>query len=107
MQRFGQVIRLKPDALEKYRDVHRHVWPEVAAMIAACNICNYSIFQREGYLFAYFEYSGTDFAGDMAKMARDPRTKEWWAITDPLQEPVESHGPDEWWVTMEEVFHQD
>lgn len=107
MRRFGQVIKLKPGASDKYKNVHQHVWPEVADMISACNMRNYSIFQRDGLLFAYFEYTGTDFAADMAKMAQDPKTKEWWAITDPLQEPVDSHAPGEWWATMDEVFHQD
>ena len=33
----------------------------------ACNIRNYTIFYREGVLFAYFEYHGEDFAADMAR----------------------------------------
>jgi hypothetical protein len=45
-------------------------------MIAACNIRNYSIYLHRlpdgnHYLFSYFEYVGSDFAGDMAKMAAD------------------------------------
>ena len=39
-------------------------------------------------LFAYFEYVGDDFAADMAKMAADPMTQDWWKFTDPLQEPL-------------------
>ena len=52
------------------------VWPEVLAMIQACNIRNYSIFRHGTQLFAYFEYLGEDFAADMAKMAADPKTRE-------------------------------
>jgi len=43
----------------------------------------------------------------MAKMANDPKTREWWTYTDPLQEPLPTRIPDEWWVTMAEVFHTD
>jgi L-rhamnose mutarotase len=41
----------------------------------------------------------------MAKMAEDPKTLEWWDIMKPMQEPLESATKDEWWGTMEEVFH--
>ncbi|MGO8695778.1 MAG: L-rhamnose mutarotase [Rectinemataceae bacterium] len=107
VRRYGQVIRLKSGALDSYRRLHAAVWPEVASMIAQCNIRNYSIYQRDGFLFAYFEYVGTDFAADMAKMAADPKTQEWWDVTKPLQDPLRTRGPGEWWSDMEEVFHQD
>lgn len=107
MKRYGSVIRVKPEALEKYKAYHAAVWPEVLDTIARCNIRNYSIFLRDGYLFAYFEYHGNDYAADMAKMAADPKTQEWWSITDPMQQPLETRRPGEWWAEMEEVFHTD
>jgi L-rhamnose mutarotase len=42
----------------------------------------------------------------MAKMAAHPRTQEWWATVKPLQQPLNSRKPGEWWASMEEVFHQ-
>jgi len=107
MKRFGQVIGLQPGVLDSYKKYHAAVWPEVAATIRDCHIRNYSIFHKDGKLFAYFEYDGTDFAADMAKMGRDPKTQEWWAIMNPMQDPVPNRAPGEWWATMEEVFHQD
>jgi L-rhamnose mutarotase len=107
MKRFGQVIRLKPGVLEEYKRYHAAVWPEVLDMIAQCNIRNYSIYHRDGTLFAYFEYCGTDFAADMARMAADPNTQQWWKIMDPMQDPLPNHGEGEWWANMEEVFHAD
>ena len=107
MKRFGQVIQLQPGILESYKQYHAAIWPEVAAKITECNIRNYSIFHKDGYLFAYFEYHGQDFAGDMAKMAEDPKTLEWWAIMKPMQAPLETRLPGEWWADMEECFHQD
>ena len=76
-------------------------------MIYDCNIRNYSIYYRDGYLFSYFEYVGEDYEADMAKMKADPETNRWWAETDPCQQPVDSAKPGEWWGDMEEVFHQD
>ena len=107
MKRYGQLIRVKPDALEEYKAYHASVWPEILAMIRACNIHNYSIYHKDGYLFAYFEYVGDDFAADMAKMAADPKTQEWWAIMMPMQDPLPTRAAGEWWASMEEVFHTD
>lgn len=105
VQRFGQVIGIKPESVEEYEKIHRAVWPEVLAMIHECNMRNYSIFRHENLLFAYFEYVGEDYEADMAKMKADPKTQEWWRITDPMQEPVPDREPGEWWKRIPEVFH--
>ena len=107
MKRFGQIIGVKKEHLDRYKAYHKNVWPGVLSMIKECNIRNYSIFYREGYLYAYFEYTGDDFAADMAKMAADPKTREWWDIMEPMQQPVDPRGENEWWANMEEVFHTD
>ena len=108
MKRYGQVIGVKPERLAEYVEVHANVWPEVLAMIEACNMRNYSIFLlRDNTLFAYFEYVGDDFEGDMAKMAADPKTQEWWGVCMPMQEPLEDRAEGEWWHTLKEVFHTD
>ena len=107
MQRYGLVIGIKPEAIERYKQYHANAWPEVLETIRKCNIRNYSIFLKDGYLFGYYEYHGTDFKADMAKMAADPKTREWWTITDPMQEPLETRRDGEWWAAMEEVFHTD
>lgn len=107
MQRYGMTIHLRPEAEAAYKRYHAAVWPEVLSKISECHIRNYSIFLRDGILFSYFEYFGTDFAADMAKMAADPKTQEWWAIMEPMQQPLENRAKGEWWAAMEEVFHLD
>lgn len=107
MKRYGQLIQLKPEAYDEYVKYHAEVWPGVLRMIRECNIRNYSIFHRDGQLFAYFEYHGDDFAADMAKMAADPETRRWWEIMEPMQTPLESRREGEWWADMNEVFHTD
>lgn len=106
MQRIGMVIGVKPEKIADYKRLHAAVWPEVLARISACNIRNYSIFLKEpeNLLFSFFEYHGTDYAGDMAKMAADPKTQEWWAVCMPCQAPLETRNEGEWWASMEEVF---
>jgi len=107
MKRYGSVIGVKPEAIEDYRRHHAGVWCEVLEMIRKCNIRNCSIFLKDELLFAYFEYHGADFQADMAKMAADPKTQEWWKITAPMQLPLKSRAKGEWWATMDEVFHLD
>jgi L-rhamnose mutarotase len=107
MKRYGMVLGLKPEKLDEYKRYHADTWPEILDMIRQCNIRNYSIFYRDGLLFSYFEYHGSDFKADMEKMAANRRTQEWWAIMEPMQMPVETAGEGEWWVEMEEVFHTD
>jgi len=107
MKRYGQVIKIKPEKLKEYKAYHKNVWPEVLETTRKCNIRNYSIFHKDGYLFAYFEYVGDDFEADMEKMAADPKTQEWWNIIKPMQEPLETRAEGEWWANMEEVFHVD
>jgi len=107
MKRFGMVIKLKPGSADAYRKYHADVWPEVLERIRECHIRNYSIFLKDDLLFGYFEYHGPDFQADMAKMAADPKTQEWWKIMGPMQRPLESRAEGEWWASMEEVFHLD
>lgn len=109
MQRMAMMIRLKPEVIDEYKRIHAAVWPSVLAQIAASNIRNYSIFLREpeNLLFGYFEYHGTDFAADMAKMGEDPETQRWWKITDPMQDKLDSVPDGQWWASLEEVFHTD
>jgi L-rhamnose mutarotase len=107
MQRYGSLIRLKPEKLAEYKELHAHVWPEVLKTIRECNIRNYSIYFKDGFLFSYFEYHGNDFAADMQKMAADPQTIAWWKLTDPCQEPLKTRKEGEWWASMEEFFHTD
>ena len=71
MQRMGMVLGLKPEKVEEYKRLHAAVWPEILDMISTCNIRNYSIFLKEpeNLLFGYWEYHGSDFDTDAARMA--------------------------------------
>ena len=107
MKRFGQLIRVRPEKYEEYKKYHAAVWPEVLKQIRKSNIRNYTIFHRDGLMFAYFEYTGSDFAADMKMMADDPVTQKWWAVNMPLQQKWETASESEWWADMEEIFHTD
>jgi len=112
MKRYGSVIGVRAEKLEEYKRLHAAVWPDVLRMIKQCHIQNYSIYLGQlddgrHYLFSYFEYTGQNFAADMAKMAADPTTQNWWSVCKPCQQPLANREPEEWWATMDEVFHCD
>lgn len=90
----------------EYLRLHSAVWPEVEATISGCGIRNYSIFIRGNLLFGYYEYVGADHAADLRRMAEDPATQSWWALTDPCQEPIDESAPSTGWAPLAEAWHE-
>jgi L-rhamnose mutarotase len=112
VQRHAWVTGLKPQKVEYYRKLHANPWPAVNANLKACNVSNFTIFEREiegkTYLFAYLEYTGKDYAADMKKMAADPETQRWWKETDPCQSPLpDALKAGQIWSDTKEIYHLD
>ncbi len=108
-QRFAWVTGLKPDRAARYEYLHAHVWPGVNKMIKECQIRNFSIHEctidGQLYLFAYLEYTGTNFDADMKRMAADPETQRWWKETDPCQSPLpDAAAKGKIWSDTKEVY---
>jgi L-rhamnose mutarotase len=106
--RHGKVIRLHDHKIDEYKRLHTAVWPGVETMIHECHLEHFSIFLRQlpdqrHYLFMFFEYTGTDYDADMARMAAHPETQRWWELTDACQDPLPNRTPGEWWADMEPV----
>ena len=81
-RRIGQIIRLKRESLEAYKECHAAVWPAVLQQIKDCNISDYSIYLDETSmtLFATMKWSGSDFDADMEKMRSNPEVQRWWQL---------------------------
>ncbi len=105
MTRYAAVLRLREGKEAEYRKLHQAVWPGVTERLERSNVRNFSIFLRDGLLFSYFEYSGSDYDADMAAIAADPDTRRWWKLTEPCQVPVPTAADGELWAPLEEVFH--
>lgn len=108
VKRFGQVVGIRPEMIPPYRLLHTHAWPEVLAKITEGNIRNYSIYLagdgEKAYLFAYFEYVGADFDGDMKAVDGDAATQAWMKFTDQAcQLPIPTRAAGEWWANMKTV----
>lgn len=105
LKRVGSVIKLKPDNVEEYKELHANAWEPVLEQIKKSNIQNYSIFYKDGFLFSYYEYVGDNYDEDMKRMSEDEWTKKWWDVCMPCQEPLDTRDEDEWWAEMEEFFY--
>ena len=55
-------------------------------------------------IFSYYEYKGTDYEADMARLSAETRNNEWLSMTDPMQIPLKDEKS---WAVMEEVYHND
>ena len=113
-RRIGQIIRLKRESLQAYKECHAAVWPAVLKQIKECNITDYSIYldEQSMILFATMKWNGSDFDADMEKMRANPEVQKWWQMTDSMQETLVegssgSTDPKGWWRDLEEVFHCD
>jgi L-rhamnose mutarotase len=107
MQRFGAVVRLRPERRSEYLALHGAVWPEVEAMLISANIRNYTIFCHDDLLFGYYEYVGDDYAADQTRIALDPVTQQWWSLTEPCQQRLPDSPGGGPWLTMSQIWHLD
>ncbi len=105
VKRVGMVIQLRPEKLEDYKRLHADSNPGVRDLLNKYHLRNFSIFLQEidgkWYEFAYYEYTGTDFEGDMARLDAEPRNIEWLKMCDPMQIPLPGAKS---WTNMERVY---
>ena len=106
-RRLGMVIGVSEDRVGDYRALHADDHPGVRDLLCAAGIRNFSIFidrLPDGalYLFGYYEYHGSDYEADMARLDAEPRNREWIAMTAPMQIPFPGQAG---WKIMEEVYH--
>lgn len=100
----GSLIGLREGFAEPYIILHKNTFPPVLERIAKSNISNYSIYHLNGILFGFYDYLGDDFVMDMKAIADDPVTRDWWKLTEPMQDPLPSRKSDEWWESMDPLL---
>jgi len=100
MKRFAFTMRVKPDRLAEYVEVHKAVWPSVLDAIGKSGVKRYSIFLQGNQLF--FVMDAEDPAAAMRYLAQDAEHARWnREVTGDMFESVLNVGsPD----GMAEVF---
>ncbi|MFI5843054.1 L-rhamnose mutarotase [Catenuloplanes sp. NPDC051500] len=105
-RRYAFVVGVRPELRARYLELHSAVWPQVEQTLRDANVTNYSIFIVGDTLFAYYEYVGEDHDADMARIAEDPVTRQWWTHTDPCQRRIaDERVPGALWQPIDEIWH--
>ena len=109
MKRFCQTLELVDDEelIEKYCEVHRHVWPEVIAGQREVGITDMQIYRRGRQLFMICDtVDDFDWERDMARLATLPRQAEWEAYVAQFQGCPADAPSSAKWQLMEKIFQQ-
>ena len=111
MKAYAQALDLKndPEIIEKYKEYHRNVWPEVVASLKEIGITGMKIYLSGNHLFMYFEAvddfdPARDFQG---YTEQNPRADAWNTRMSSFQQKAPEAGPDDWWAPMELVYDLD
>jgi len=107
MKRYCQTLTLvdDPALIEKYVEVHAHVWPEIIAGQHEVGILQMQIWRHGRSLFMIMDTRDEfDFERDMARLAQLPRQAEWEAYVAQFQGCSASARSDEKWQLMERIF---
>jgi len=108
MKVFAQTLNLKddPKVIEKYKEYHRNVWPEVLNSLKKVGIADMKIFLHGRRLFMYMETTD-EFVPEVdlpRYLEQDPKCQEWEDLMGEFQESVPGAAPGEKWSMMEQVF---
>ena len=106
VKRVGMVVGIKPEMINQYKRLHAADNAGVRDLLGKYHMHNFSIFLQQmpdgkWYEFGYYEYTGDDFDGDMAQLAKEPRNIEWLKKCDPMQIPLPGAKG---WTEMESVY---
>jgi L-rhamnose mutarotase len=101
------LIGIKPDRIAAYEALHAASNPGVRDLLDKYHMHNFSIYIQKMddshyYLFAYYEYTGSNAKADADAMAKEPRNIKWLSATDSMQIPLPGATG---WTKMQEVYH--
>ena len=106
VQRFGLVIKARPNKIKKYQKLHSDKEPGVRKLLSKYHITNFSIFKvkinKTIFLFGYYEYVGNNYKKDILKMNNEPEIIKWLSICDPCQIPLKGHKS---WAEMINIYY--
>jgi L-rhamnose mutarotase len=103
--RIGFQFKIRKDRLDEYKELHKHVWPEMLDALRESGWHNYTLFSRQdGLIFGYFE-SETGLSECQSKMAKKKINSRWQEFMAPYSDV--GLRPDESFIELEEYFHLD
>lgn len=61
-RRFAQIVKLKPEFQEEYKQAHAKVWPDVLKQIKECNIVDCKFWLSSGFAEIFSSLEVSSFA---------------------------------------------
>ena len=107
MKRYCQTHKLvnDPELIEKYCELHAHVWPEVIEGQRQVGIVDMQIYRFDNQVFMICDTVDTfDWERDMARLAALPRQAEWEAYVSQYQGCDPSLPSASKWHLMEQIY---
>ena len=107
MKRYCRTLSLKddPQLVEKYIEVHSHVWPEIIEGQHEVGILSMEIYAKSRNLFMIVDtVDDFDWERDMARLATLPRQAEWEAYVSRFQGCLPEAKSTEKWQLMTKIF---
>lgn len=107
MKRYCQMLELVNDKrmIDKYVEVHSHVWPEVMAGQREVGILDMQIYRYENKVFMICDtVDDFDWERDMARLAALPRQAEWEAYVAQFQGCDPDAPSAAKWHLMDRIF---
>lgn len=110
MKRYCQTLTLVDDEtmIEKYVEVHSHVWPEIIEGQHQVGILSMEIYRHGRQLFMICDtIDGFDWERDMARLSTLPRQAEWEAYVAAFQGCDPNAPSADKWKLMELIFNSE
>ena len=107
MKRYCQTLELvdDPKHIEKYCEIHAHVWPEVVIGQKEVGILDMQLYCYGTHVFMICDtVDDFDWEKDMARLAKLPRQAEWEAHVAQCQGADPNLPSTGKWKLMEKIF---
>jgi L-rhamnose mutarotase len=107
MKSFAMTFQLKDDprAIERYKEYHRAVWPEVVAGLRGIGVSKLKVFLQGRQVFVYHEVPDDfDIGRDIGRYMQSERARDWDALMRELRDLGSEPGLGQWPGALEEVF---
>ena len=107
MQRVGFLLKVRPERLAEYRQLHNPIWPDLARDLRGAGMRNYTLWLAlDGTEFGYLECD--DWAAVCDRLATSDVHARWQQLMQDFLETPRSAGQGGQPVVMlEQVFNLD
>ena len=107
MKKYCLALDLKDDQalIRKYKEYHKHVWPEIIQSIGDAGISNMEIYLIGNRLFMIIEAEDQFTFERKARLdENNPKVAEWEKLMWNYQQALPFADPGEKWKVMELIF---